>query len=48
MATIVTFTYEPDEPDDDDSSGMSVDEFDRLMDALAQLGATNVYAEKQA
>lgn len=45
-AVTVTFRYTPEEPDPDDSTGMSNDEFDRLMDALMPLGAEDVKVEK--
>ena len=42
----VTFNYEPDDPDDDDATGMSSDEYDQLYDALISLGADNVEIKK--
>jgi hypothetical protein len=42
----VTFNYVPDDPDPDDHTGCSAEEFDRLMDELQQLGATDVKVEK--
>lgn len=42
----VTFKYEPDEPDDDDATGVSEDEHNRLMDQLMQLGAEDITIEK--
>lgn len=44
--TRVTFDFEPDEPDDDDSTGMSEAEYLRLSEQLAELGATNIKIEK--
>lgn len=43
----VTFDYYPDEPDPADHSGMSEDEFLRLHNALAELGADNVKIESR-
>ena len=43
----VSFDYCPDEPDPDDSSGLSEDEYMRLMDQLQELGAENVSFERQ-
>lgn len=45
MTVLVKFDYEPDEPDEDDPTGMSSDEFDRLQDRLMELGADNVTME---
>ena len=36
------FTYEPDEPDSDDSTGMSEAEYDQLVESLMELGATDI------
>jgi len=38
----VTFKYEPDEPDADDSTGMSKEEFSQLTEQLAALGADEI------
>lgn len=39
----VTFQYEPDEPDEDDPTGMSLEEYEKLTLALMEdHGATNV------
>ena len=46
MSVKVTFTYEPDDPDDDDSTGMSAEEHDQLHDQLMSLGADNIIIEK--
>jgi hypothetical protein len=45
MAVKVTFTYEPDEPDDH-SAGMSEEEYQRLMEQLMALGAEDINVEK--
>jgi hypothetical protein len=42
----VTFFYTPDEPDDADPTGMSEDEYFRLTDALASLGAEDYEFER--
>lgn len=42
----VTFDYEPQEPDDEDPSGVSEDEYQELMERLMELGATNVSVTK--
>ena len=38
----VVFDYEPDYPDEDDSTGMSEDEFERVFDAITHLGGMNI------
>ena len=43
----VTFDYEPDEPDAADDTGMSQDEYERLMMKLDELGAGNVVVRAQ-
>ena len=35
----VSFDYYPEDPDPDDETGMSTEEFDRLMEQLGELGA---------
>jgi hypothetical protein len=42
----VSFDYYPDEPDLDDETGMSTEEFEDLMDKLGQLGADNPEVKK--
>jgi hypothetical protein len=42
----VSFTYHPDEPDPDNSTGLSLDEHERLVDGLMQLGAEDVSITK--
>ena len=42
----VEFDYYPDDPDPDDESGMSEDEFVELTDRIAQLGGDNLSAKK--
>lgn len=42
MVVRVTFEYEPDEPDEGDSTGMSEAEYLRLHERLSALGATDV------
>jgi hypothetical protein len=46
----VTFDYEPDEgADDEDPTGLTEEEHDRLVDQLAmQFGATNIVIERGA
>jgi hypothetical protein len=46
MASKVTFIYEPDEPDEDDPTGISSEEFERLHEQLAFLGAYDIKVEK--
>lgn len=46
MKVKVTFEYEPEEPDEGDRSGMSEEEFMRLMDDLMALGANDIEIEK--
>lgn len=47
MSTVkVTFYYEPDEPDDEDETGMSADEYDRVTERLIGLGADNMKFER--
>jgi hypothetical protein len=49
MSTVkVTFEYEPDEPDDSDSTGLSEAEFVRVNDALMSIGADNIEFERKA
>lgn len=38
----VTFMFEPDEPDDNDRTGLSEAEFERLMELLMDVGAENI------
>jgi hypothetical protein len=47
MAVTVTFTYEPDDPDDGDRTGMSMEEHDSLTEALMALGADNIEIERK-
>lgn len=42
----ISFDYVPDEPDGEDSTGMSEPEYVRLQDALIDLGADNVEINK--
>lgn len=42
----VSFTIVPDEPDPDDSTGMSIEEYDRLCQALMEQGATDIHVEQ--
>ncbi len=44
----ITFVYEPDEPDEDDATGMSEDEYTRVTDAVMQLGGCDIQCEKNA
>lgn len=46
MPVKVTFMYEPGEPDADDRTGMSENEYNELTDALMQIGADNIEIEK--
>lgn len=47
MTVVIKFNYEPDEPDDDDSTGLSSDEFDRVSDRLMEgFGADNIEITK--
>lgn len=48
MTVLVKFEYEPEQPDDDDSTGMASEEFDDLHDRLVALGADNITMEKKA
>jgi hypothetical protein len=48
MTVLVSFDYEPDEPDDTDPTGVSSDEFDRLTDQLMEIGADNIVVRKKA
>lgn len=41
----VSFKYEPDEPDPEDGTGMSADEFERLTEQLMALGADDIEIE---
>lgn len=43
----VTFKYEPEEPDEGDSTGMSNDEYERLTDQIMVLGGHDVEIEKE-
>src|SRR5215831_15283634 len=45
MAVKVTFTYEPDEPEDD-PTGMSEDEFQRVFDAVMAIGGEDIKIER--
>lgn len=45
MTVEVSFDYEPEEPDETDPTGLSVDEHDRLMEQLIEIGATNIKVE---
>lgn len=42
----ISFDYYPDEPDPDDSTGMSEDEHIDLMEKLSALGADGIEIEK--
>jgi hypothetical protein len=44
----VTFVYVPEEPDPGDSTGMTEDEYNRLIDQLMQLGAEDTTIERVA
>lgn len=44
----VSFDYEPDEPDDEDNSGMSEEEFERVMDACMAIGGTDIRIVRQS
>ena len=44
----VSFVYEPDEPDEDDDTGVSNEEFEKISDALMMFGAEDVKFEKIA
>jgi hypothetical protein len=47
MSVRVTFTYEPDEPDDSHTMGISGDEYDRMtMELLEHFGADEVTFER--
>jgi hypothetical protein len=41
-----TFTYEPEEPDPDDGTGMSAEEYERVTEALMALGAEDIRVER--
>jgi hypothetical protein len=41
----VTFDYYPDEPDDQDATGMSDHEYEALTQGLVDLGADNITTE---
>lgn len=43
----VTFVYEPDDPDPDDSTGVSEAEFEWLMEQLMTLGAYDIQIERR-
>lgn len=45
MSVKVTFVYEPDEPEDD-PTGMSQAEFERLYDQLMRLGGDDIQIER--
>lgn len=42
----VEFTYTPEDPDENDSTGMSNEEYDELMDSLMPLGAEDIKVVK--
>lgn len=42
----VTFTYEPEDPDPEDPTGLSSEEHDNLVDALTALGADDIQIAK--
>lgn len=43
----ITFNYEPDEPDDDDETGVSEAEYTKVTEILMeQIGAENIKFEK--
>lgn len=48
MRVRVTFVFEPEpeEIDEDDPTGLTADAFERLMDQLVGVGATDVEASK--
>lgn len=48
MAVTVTFTYDPDEPDEGDRTGMSEAEHIRLTEQLMAIGAYDVEIEKES
>jgi hypothetical protein len=43
----ISFDYYPENPDPEDPTGMSNDEYDTVMDILSQLGADNPTIERQ-
>lgn len=46
MRVKVSFDFEPENPDDDDSTGMEVAEYETLTEGLMELGATNIQISK--
>lgn len=42
----VSFVYEPDEPDEADSTGVSSDEYELVTGKLMEMGAENIQFEK--
>lgn len=49
MKVKVTFVFEPEDPDENDPTGLSEDEFNELTDGLAsEYGAENIIVEAVA
>lgn len=47
MTVKISFNYEPDEPDEDDSTGMSLEEYERVTEHLmSSVGAESIQVEK--
>lgn len=46
MSVKVSFTYTPDDPDDDDPTGLSEEEHQKVFDTLMHLGAEDISIEK--
>lgn len=47
MTVLISFNYEPDDPDDNDPTGLSNDEFDEVtMRLMETMGAANIVIQK--
>lgn len=46
MKVQVTFTYDPEEPDEQDPTGMSEDEYIKLSEEIAQAGGYDIGIDK--
>jgi hypothetical protein len=47
VTVMVSFRYDPDDPDPDDRTGVSSEEYDQLTDQLMMLGAYDIAIQKE-
>jgi hypothetical protein len=48
MKVQITFDYHPDDPDENDASGMSAQEYEQVQEQLMELGAENIKMKQVA